>query len=254
MKRCLLLITIFAMIITLSACSSGIDETAIDNAVVRIEANELDSAIKIIKNMDKKTLSAGKSEILNAVIRRLNPYLNYNYWISTDYELIEISALQDFEIYQTIVEMLSLGYEESNVDDFIIKALQFRQYAKWNAYHYANDERPYNDEISNLVAQGDACKSTPSVATSFYQKAYDKCMDAYNAFKDQSNYGLKECSDYYYNLSIIIKARMTQTNTTSEQNDAYNTSWDKYIKIHQEYTDDLKEMWSIIESFPKKLY
>lgn len=264
MKKWLPLIATFAMIITSPACSSNVDNVderniddidkhTVENIILRIEADELDSAISLIETMDEETLSTGKSEILNAVIQELNPYLNFNSWVSTAYSFVDERVIQDIEKYQTIVNMLSLNPDESNVDDFIAKALQLKQYTKQNTYHDAGGADDFK-EIKSIMDQGAVYKSNPSIASKYYQQAYDKCMDAFNKFDGKTEYGMQEAADFYYNFAVQTKAIIDQSGTTSKQDDAYTSSTIAFKRIQSELIADLEDVISICDSFPKKLY
>ena len=254
MKKMLALITIVIMVISLSACSSlGVDKEAINNAITRIEANELGSAISVINQMDDKTLSAGKSEILSAIIGEINTYLNYNSWVSTDYHFIDERAIKDIEKYQTIVNILPLADDESNVDDFISKALSLKKYAKWNDYHSTDAAGDFTN-IKNTMDQGEVYKSNPSIASRYYKQAYNDCMTAYNSCINYSGYGMKEAADFYYNFAVQTNSIITQSGTTSSQDNAYNAASSAFQRIQQEHIDDLDDVIDICDGFPKNLY
>lgn len=254
MKKMLAVITIIVMVVSLSACSSfGVDKEAINNAVTRIEADELDSAISVINKMDDKTLSAGRSEILTAVIGEIDTYLNYNSWVSTNYHFVDESAIKDIEKYQTIVNSLSLDADESNVDDFIEKALSLKKYTKWNDYHSTDAAGDFAN-IKSTMDKGAVYKSNPSIASKYYKQAYNDCMTAYNSCSNYTGYGMKEAADFYYNFAVQTNAIITQSGTTSAQDNAYNTSSSAFKRIQQEHIDDLDDVIDICDSFPKSLY
>ena len=79
-------------------------------------------------------------------------------------------------------------------------------------------------------------------------------MNAYNKFNGKSDYGMQETADFYYNFAVQTKAIIDQSDTTSAQDNAYNTSSSAFKRILSEYIDAYNEIISICESFPKKLY
>ena len=254
MKKLLATLTVLIMIVSLSACTSlGVDNEAIDKAITRIKAGELDSAIDVISGMDEKTLSSGKDKVLSAVISEIKPYLNFNSWVSTTYDFIDESVIADLEKYQTLINCLSLESDESNVDDFIVKALSLKKYAKWNEYHRTNPVANVAN-IKNTMDQGAIYKSTPSIASKYYQQAYNDCLASYNKYKDNTGYGMKEVADFYYNYAVMINSVIAKKETTKEQNDAYSASKTACHDIQQEHLDDFDDVIDICESFPKNLY
>lgn len=242
------------MVISLSACSSfGVDKEAIEKTVTRIKSDELDLAINVINEMNEKTLLAGKSEILTAVIGEISTYLDQTSWLITEYDLVNKRVIEDIEKYQIIVNSLLLEDDESNVDDFITKAISLKEYVKWNDF-YGYDATGTMTNISDIMNRGSNYKSTPSIALKYYKEAYDECMYAYKRCSEYTGYGMKELADFYYNYAIRLNASITRIETTSEQNDAFNTSSSNYEHIMQEYSDDLELVTDIGFSFPKKLY
>ena len=162
-------------------------------------------------------------------------------------------VIQDIEKFQIIVNMLSLDTDESNVDDFISKALQLKKYTKWNAYHDAGESNDFT-QIKSIMDQGAAYKGNPSIASKYYQQAYNKCMDAYYKFNGKTGYGMQEMADFYYNFAVQTKAIINQSGTTSAQDNAYNAAANAFKGILSEYIDDFDDIISICNSFPKKLY
>lgn len=253
MKKWWVLIVLFMLLITLSSCSFAVDEKAIDSVTVRITADELDSAISALKKMDDRTLVAGKSEILNAIIRGLTPYLNFNSWIATDFDFVDESVIRDLEKYKIIVSMLSLTDDESNVDDFIDKALQLKIFSKWNEWHATGSAYDL-EEIKNLMDQGAMYKNNYAIGSKYYQRAYNKCMEAYNKFDGKSGYGMQETADFYYYYGVLTKAIIDNTDISDAQGGKYDASASAFIKIQEEHLADYDEVIRICDSFPKQLY
>lgn len=262
MKKITTLILTIALCFTLFGCNTfdsllntatGIDETAINNVVIRIEANELDAAISLMQTMDEKTLGAGKSKILSAIIKGLNSYLNFGSWVATNHDFVYEKAVQEIKKYQTLVGVLNLNSNESNVGSFISKALQLEKYVKWNSYHRAGGANDI-DDIKSTMDQGAVYKSNPSIASKYYQQAYNECVSAYNTFNGQSAYGMQETADFYYQFSVQIKAIISQKGTTGAEDNSYNIASKEFKRILSEYIDAYDEIISICESFPKKLY
>lgn len=253
MKKWLAVITIFILIVSLSACTLGVDKDAIESTVTRIKADELDSALSIINSMDSNTLSSGKDEILTAVINGIDAYLNFNSWVSTSYDFIDEKAIKEIEKYQSIVNSLSLSADESNVDDFISKALSLKQYAKWNDYHSTDAAEDFTS-IKSTMDKGAVYKSNPTIASKYYKQAYNDCMAAYNKCNNYTGYGMKEAADFYYNFAVQTNAIISRSGTTSAQDNAYNSSSSAFQRIQQEHIDDLEVVIDICDSFPKELY
>lgn len=240
---------ILTIMVSLVGCA---DKEAITDAVTRIEANELTSALKVVKDMDDKTIKAGKDEILTAIINELTPYLDTNSWISTSYCLIDDKTISDLEKYKSIIDALSLDVEETNIDDFLTKALSLKEYVKWNSYYKANDD--YLTEAKGLMDQGAVYRSSPTIASRYYKQAYDVCMDAYYIFNGSSDAGMKEAADLYYNFAVQTNGIISRSGTTAAQDNAYNNASSAYQRMTSEYIDALDDVINTCEDFPNKLY
>lgn len=252
MKKLLYSLFFFYLLFLLTSCSSIADKEAIKNTITRIEADELDSAIIIMKNMSEKTLLSAKEDILNAVIDEVSVCLGFNNWIGTDYHLVDDEVINDLEKYQTIVKMLNLDADDSNVDDFIENALELKKYTKLNTYHSKGGAEDYA-EITKVMSQAASC-NTRSVANKYFQKAYDICMLAYWKFDGNADYGMVETADFYYQQSIQINAIIDQKSPTSVQNNEYERAHDEFKRLAQEHADSYNYIIKIVESFPRSLY
>ena len=246
---------IMAVVMCASLCSCSIFnadkkevDNAIDNVVDNINAGELDLAISIISEMDEKTLSSGKSEILEAIISEMETYIDPNAWVCTDNCFVDEDVIVAFEKYQTIVNALDLSEDESNVNAFIEKVLSLKEYIRWNDLHVLG-KHDYENRVIDMLKKG---LNNSTYAKSYYQEAYNLCMEAYNNCKNYTGYGIKEASDYYYDYASTIYGFIYPSyGTTSNDDDA---SREAYTKIIQEEIEDMNVVIDICDSFPESLY
>ena len=109
MKKFFSLFIAIFIVFSLAGCrQNNIDNESIDNTIMHIEADELENALTVCQTMDEKTIEKGSDKIMECIVKKLDYYLNFNYWINTKYVLVNSDAINKLKIYEKILSFVVL--------------------------------------------------------------------------------------------------------------------------------------------------
>ena len=95
-----ILISCITLLVSCNSSSKKVDNEKITQIITHINANELNEALTKCQSLNQKTLEAGKDEILNCVLKKLEHYLYSGNWTFKTYYLIDPKAIKELKLYQ----------------------------------------------------------------------------------------------------------------------------------------------------------
>lgn len=243
-----IILSIMCFLIVLSVFSGCTKKD--EQIALCLNASDLQGAITVAEEADKKSITKAETEIKTALISMLNNELKtiQNDFSDTDYYLVNSDIISKFKKYKELKDLLNYEWENSNAERFIEDICSLEEYTKYNkvccAIAKAND---YMHSMNNWLEQGTNSLFYTDVCL---DKAITQSVLAESAFASRDDEYMKIGYNYCSENTKILKKIQSE----GQQEDTTNKFGDEFTQMTSECAEAANTVTEVIKNLPTSIY